>query len=537
MRSRWSTWQPRHLSRMRRALAALAVSILVAAVIEWSGSIADGRAALIYMGFDPARARLIAALSVEAIVVAIAAFATGLSLVPSIAGIGLFAVLFGHEFLSETRSAVRSVGPAGQFDPIGWLLTLGTLFGAAIVVAWASATLATVLRGATIRAVNDLRVVIRERRPRRKLVRPALLVASLVALAIAGPVFTDMVNYAPDVHMRAGGDQVVGLVNAAAVPPAPGASPASSAPAPGGGNVDQVVLPPPTSGASDPSAYLSAARPWLAWRPHGNGSLAQATFPAPWTGGPHDTASIWIDTPPGYASSTNRRYPVMYEVPWGPHGWDKIGMLNILDNLADTGRIPGTIVVFVSETGGPYPDSECVDSADQREHIETYLTKTIVPYIDANYRTIASPAGRSLLGLSQGGYCVAMLALRNPTLFGTAIAFSGYYQAGISSGQTANSALPFDGNQAAMAAHSPDTLAGQVPPAIRGRLLLELEADPNNPFYGPQYHQFSAALEAAGIPVALFPTPLGHSWVAPRVLLPDVLTTLAAHEVAMGAFA
>jgi len=71
---------------------------------------------------------------------------------------------------------------------------------------------------------------------------------------------------------------------------------------------------------------------------------------------------------------------------------------------------------------------------------------------------------------------------------------------------------------------------------MRRRLLIELEADPNNPFYGVQYDQFSSALEAAGIPVALFPTPLGHSWIAPRVYLPAVLTTLAAHEVALGAF-
>jgi enterochelin esterase-like enzyme len=536
MTRRWSSGRSWRLSRLRRPLAAIVLAILVAVVIEWSGSIADGRAALIYMGFDPERARLIAALSVEAIVVAVVAFASGLSLVPSAAGIGLFGILFAHSFIAETRSALASNGAAGRFDPIGWAITLGTLAGAAIVVAWASATLAVVLRAATVRALTDLRIFIRDRRPRRKLARPALLVAAIVALAIASPVFSDMVNYAPDVHMRVGGDQVVGLVNAVGNPPAPGASPAASAPVAPPGNVDQVVLPPPTSGGQPPSAYLSSATPWLAWRPRGSGTVTEATFPAPWTGGSHDTASIWIYTPPGYATS-NRRYPVMYEVPWGPHGWDKIGMLNILDGLTDSGRIPGTIAVFVSETGGPYPDSECVDSADQREHIESYLTKTIVPYIDANYRTIASPAGRSLLGLSQGGYCVAMLALRNPSLFGTAIAFSGYYQAGIRSAQTVNAALPFDGNQAAMAAHSPDTLAGEVPSSIRGRLLIELEADPTNPFYGPQYHQFSAALEAAGIPVALFPTPLGHSWVAPRVYLPDVLTTLAAHEVAMGAFA
>ena len=528
MTSRWSSQRPRTLSRFRRPLAAVAIAVAVAVLIEWSGSITDGRAALIYMGFDPARARLIAALSVEAIVVAIAAFATGRSLTPGVVGVGLFVVLFGRSFVVETRSALSSNGAAGAFDPLGWLITLGTLVGSAVVVGWAAATLATVLRAATDRAIADLLLVVRQHRPRRSLVRPTVLVAGIVALAIAAPVFSDMVNYAPDVHMRAGGDQTIGLVNAGATTASPGPSGAPGA-------VDQVVLPPPTSGGPGPSAYLSSARPWLSWRPRGNGSVTEATFPAPWTGGSHATASIWIYTPPGYASS-NRRYPVIYEVPWGPSGWEKIGIFNILDGLTDSGRIPATIAVFLSETGGPYPDSECVDSPDHRERIESYLTKTVVPYIDATYRTIASPAGRSLLGLSQGGYCVSMLALRNPNLFGTAIAFSGYYQAGIRTAQTVNAALPFDGDQAAIATHSPDILAGELPPAMRRRLLIELEADPKNPFYGVQYDQFSSALEAAGIPVALFPTPLGHSWIAPRVYLPAVLTTLAAHEVALGAF-
>ena len=129
-----------------------------------------------------------------------------------------------------------------------------------------------------------------------------------------------------------------------------------------------------------------------------------------------------------------------------------------------------------------------------------------------------------------------MLTLRYPELFGTAMSFSGYYHAAIQSNQTVNAARPFDGDQAAIANHSPDILARQIAPSIRGRLFFELEADPTNRFYGVQYQQFSSALEAAGIPVALFPTPLGHGWQAPRGYLPAVLTTLAAHEVALGVF-
>jgi len=507
-------------------MVAVALAVAVAFVLEWSGSIADVRAALLFMGFDPDRARLIAALSVAAMVVAVTAFATGLALVPGIAGVGLFGVLFAHSFVVETRVALSSTGYAGRFDAVGWLATLGTLLVSAIVVAWASATLATVARSATVRALADARSAIRSRRPRSVLLRPVALVATVVAILIAVPTFGDMVNYTPDVHMRVGGDQAVGLVNAGPVP-AVGAPGASGAPEP-------VVLPPAGTTLGAPSA-VSSERPWMAWRPTGNGTVTQLAFPAPWTDGRATLAGVWIYTPPGYATS-GRAYPVIYVVPWGQGGWAQIGIFNDLDGLADAGTIPGTIVVFVSEIGGPYTDSECIDSPDQREHMESYLTQTIVPYVDTNYRTIPSPAGRALLGQSQGGFCVAMLALRHPDLFGASIAFSGYYEAAIHSSQTINAALPFDGSQAAIAAHSPLTLLASVPPKVRHRMLFELSADPTNWFYGVQYRRFSAALEAAGYPVALFPTPLGHSWAASRLQLPEALTTLAGHEAAIGTF-
>ncbi len=527
--SRWSTVLLLPARRVGRPFACVVLAALVAIVLEASGTIGDGRVGLIDMGFDPQRARLIAALSTEAVIVAIAAFAMGRVLVPSLAGIGLFVVLIAHMFVVATRSALDATGAAGWFDPAGWVITLVALVGAAIVVAWAAGTLAAVARGSFLRALGDARTAFRDRRPRRLLARPTALVITILALLVAGPTFGDMVNYTPDVHMRSGGAQAVGLANASIAPP-----PSPSLAAPDGG-ADQAVPPGPSVAAHGSAPVLSAATPWQSWRPKGSGRVTQVAFAAPWTGGRRTTADIWVYTPPGYGTS-GHQYPVIYEVPWGQSSWDKIGIFNILDDLTDSGTIPGHIAVFVSETGGPYPDSECMDSPDHREHIETYLTQTIVPYIDATYRTIASPAGRSLLGMSQGGYCVSMLALRHPDLFGTAIAFSGYYQAAIRSGQTANAAFPFDGNQAAITAHSPLALVDQVAPAARDRLLFELSADPTNPFYGAQYQEFAAALRTAGIPEALFPTPLGHGWYAPRAQLPQALTTLAAHEVALGAF-
>jgi len=289
-----------------------------------------------------------------------------------------------------------------------------------------------------------------------------------------------------------------------------------------------------TSGSGTP-ADPSGTRPWLAFRPRGAGAISKITLPAPWVGGTRDRAQVWIYLPPGYGTA-GRDYPVIYEVPWSYTSWSKIGIAHTLDGLADTGIIPGHIVAFVSEGGGPYPDGECIDTPDHRESFESYLTGTVVPYVDGHYRTVASAAGRSLLGMSQGGFCSAMLELRHPDLFATAISFSGYFVAAIRSSETANASHAYDGNQAAIRAYSPMAIVGTVPPDLRGSLLFELSADSNDSFYGRQYRAFNGVLRAAGIHVALFPTPYGHGWTAPRVQLRQVLATLATHEMALGLY-
>jgi enterochelin esterase-like enzyme len=209
---------------------------------------------------------------------------------------------------------------------------------------------------------------------------------------------------------------------------------------------------------------------------------------------------------------------------------------SLLDSLIDSGAIPAQIVVFVSPAGGPYPDSECVDSADGREWFERWFTGTVVPAIDQRFRTLATPTARALLGFSQGGYCASMLLFRHPNVVSNAVALSGYFESGLRSRQTPNAWRPFGGNLALMAATSPVTAAGAVPAAVRRGLFVILSGDPSEAFYGPQYRTFSAALEKAGIPSALLPNPGGHSLAGLRSVLPVALRTLAARQVAAGVF-
>ncbi len=56
---------------------------------------------------------------------------------------------------------------------------------------------------------------------------------------------------------------------------------------------------------------------------------------------------------------------------------------------------------------------------------ETYTIRELIPWIDAHYRTRARRGGRSITGLSMGGFSAMSYAVRHPDLFAHAASFSG----------------------------------------------------------------------------------------------------------------
>jgi enterochelin esterase-like enzyme len=507
-----------------RALLACCVGGVAFAVFDALGVVGSTSDALGAMGFDPDRTLLITALFIEALVVAAAVIATGRSWGAIAAGCVAFVVLYHTTFETETARALSPSAAGGTFDAAGWVTTLAALAITVIVAGVAAALLTASARSAIIEAVAELRNAIRQRRTTRRSARALALLVAVAVVAFAAPVFGDMVNYGPDVRMVSGAPVPVGLA---------GGDATGAGPSPTG--LPGTVGTPAVVGASG-KPVLSGAKPWLAWRPSGTGTVAKLALPGPWRGVSATTATLFVYTPPGYASGA-RHYPVIYEVPWGITGYETYLHITLqLDALITRGAIPAEIVVFASEGGGPYPDTECINSADGREWMERYIVGTVVPYIDSHYRTIASPAARSLLGFSQGGYCAPMLLLRHPDVFNNSIVFSGYFEAAPRSGHTPNAWRPYGGDKALIAATSPLLLVNNVPAAVRPSLFFALSADPREQFYGPQYVTFAAALQTNGIAVALFPTPLGHAWAALRQQLPSVLETLASHQAETGVF-
>lgn len=122
--------------------------------------------------------------------------------------------------------------------------------------------------------------------------------------------------------------------------------------------------------------------------------------------------------PEGYTADLSRRYPVVYLL----HG-----LLSSADeylvcmNLLETSASSKVIVVIPQGTGDGY----WIDWHNGKQLRERALIETLLPHIDATFRTIPDRDHRAVAGLSMGGYGAMVQAARHPDLFAAAASFSG----------------------------------------------------------------------------------------------------------------
>lgn len=126
---------------------------------------------------------------------------------------------------------------------------------------------------------------------------------------------------------------------------------------------------------------------------------------------------VWL--PADYATTT-RRYPVLYLL----HGltgdendwWAR-------SRLADYAARFHLIIITPGVGDSWYANS----ATEEKARYEDAIIKDLIPYVDAEYRTVAQREGRAIAGLSMGGLAAIKFALRYPQMFVFAGSFSGAF--------------------------------------------------------------------------------------------------------------
>lgn len=117
-----------------------------------------------------------------------------------------------------------------------------------------------------------------------------------------------------------------------------------------------------------------------------------------------DPRWLWVYTPPGYAESGARRYPVLYLLHGSNDtagGWVLAGRANfILDNLIAAGKAKPMILVMPYGDVIPY-GSEPVKALSPKV-LERYLLREVMPLAEGKYRVAPGQENRAIAGLSMG---------------------------------------------------------------------------------------------------------------------------------------
>ena len=146
--------------------------------------------------------------------------------------------------------------------------------------------------------------------------------------------------------------------------------------------------------------------------------------------------------PAGYDESSSERYPVIYFLP-NPFedsyrfDFDHKDAQGLFDRAISDGVIKKFILVAV-DMKTPLGTSWYVNSS-ATGNWEDFMIQEVVPYIDANFKTLPNRDSRGIAGIFIGGYGAIRFGMRHPDVFGTVYAM---HPVGTGTGVSISASLP-----------------------------------------------------------------------------------------------
>ncbi len=138
-----------------------------------------------------------------------------------------------------------------------------------------------------------------------------------------------------------------------------------------------------------------------------------------------------------------------------PENWLGSGLQATMNEFAKHHDGITPLVFMVDNSGSLTNDTECTDSP--RGNVETYLSVDVPNYIKANFESLPDPSHWAVGGLSMGGMCAVMLALRHPNVYHYFLDYGGEIGPEVGSPQKTIQTL-FGGSVKAWNDHQPDVL-------------------------------------------------------------------------------
>ena len=176
----------------------------------------------------------------------------------------------------------------------------------------------------------------------------------------------------------------------------------------------------------------------------------------------------FIYLPEGYDAQSEARYPVIYHLHGAMPAPESFGIRmpeNDLKGLAGQLEALGKEAIIVAVYDG-YGTSMWSDDASGARPVESWIVGTLLPSVDAEFRTLGGRKNTSLQGFSMGGFGAMKIGLRNPGTFGRVTSWDGALHSWETLTESRNFIAEdvFQGDQALFESTSPWEAAEQVSP-------------------------------------------------------------------------
>ncbi len=128
---------------------------------------------------------------------------------------------------------------------------------------------------------------------------------------------------------------------------------------------------------------------------------------------------IRVYLPPSYKQD-DRRYPVLYYIPQGEQMLDDGQFPALLEAAFESGNL-GEIILVTGDFSVPNAINFFGNGSITGRWLD-HVREELVPFVDANYRTLNKSESRGIGGHFLGGYAAIKLAMLHPEIFGSVYA-------------------------------------------------------------------------------------------------------------------